>query len=138
MLRSRWSLVTAALAAPLASTAALEAAVMSYNTRYAGHADWSFAGLHHLFAEVLEEEEAEAFFATTLPGMVKLLVSSPTVLTAPLPLLKAGMSHSITLSQHQVATCHDLLLHHHTTTTGVRAASERLLLHLPPAERHPA
>ena len=114
MLRSRWSLVTAALAAPLASTAALEAAVMSYNTRYAGHADWSFAGLHHLFAEVLEEE-AEAFFATTLPGMVKLLVSSPTVLTAPLPLLKAGMSHSITLSQHQVATCHDLLLHHHTT-----------------------
>jgi poly(ADP-ribose) glycohydrolase len=104
VLRSRWELVVRALTgSPLTSSHQLERAVLSYNTRYEGRAEWSFAGLHHLFAEVLEPEETEAFFESTLPGMVNLLVSSPTILTRPLPLLQAGEAHSITLSQQQVA-----------------------------------
>ena len=75
---------------------------MSYNTRYKDKYDWSFDGLHHLFEEVLEPEEAEAFFGSTMPGMIELLTASPSILTSPLPLLKAGKTHSITLSQQQV------------------------------------
>ena len=75
---------------------------MSYNTRYKDKYDWSFDGLHHLFEEVLEPEEVEAFFGTTMPGMIKLLTASPSILTSPLPLLKVGKTHSITLSQQQV------------------------------------
>ena len=75
---------------------------MSYNTRYQDKYDWSFDGLHHLFEEVLEPEEVEAFFGTTMPGMIELLTASPSILTCPLTLLKVGMTHSNTLSQQQV------------------------------------
>jgi len=104
MLASRWQLVVSALTSdPITSSRELEQAIMSYNTRYKDKYDWSFDGLHHLFEEVLESEEVEAFFGTTLPGMVELLTASPSILTSPLPLLKAGKTHSITLSQQQVA-----------------------------------
>jgi len=104
MLASRWQLVVSALtSAPITSSRELEQAIMSYNTRYKDKYDWSFDGLHHLFEEVLEPEEVEAFFDTTMPGMVKLLTASPSLVTSPLPLLRAGRTHSITLSQQQVA-----------------------------------
>lgn len=99
----RWQLVVSALtSAPITSSRELEQAIMSYNTRYKDKYDWSFDGLHHLFEEVLEPEEVEAFFDTTMPGMVKLLTASPSLVTSPLPLLRAGRTHSITLSQQQV------------------------------------
>ena len=99
----RWQLVVSALtSAPITSSRELEQAIMSYNTRYKDKYDWSFDGLHHLFEEVLEPEETDAFFGTTMPGMIELLTASPSILTSPLPLLKAGKSHSITLSQQQV------------------------------------
>jgi len=104
VLASRWQLVVSALtSAPITSSRELEQAIMSYNTRYKDKYDWSFDGLHHLFEEVLEPEETDAFFGTTMPGMIELLTASPSILTSPLPLLKAGKSHSITLSQQQVA-----------------------------------
>ena len=100
---SRWQLVVSALTSdPITSSRELEQAIMSYNTRYKDKYDWSFDGLHHLFEEVLEPEEVEAFFDTTMPGMVKLLTASPSLVTSPLPLLRAGRTHSITLSQQQV------------------------------------
>ena len=103
ILSPRWQLVVSALtSAPITSSRELEQAIMSYNTRYKDKYDWSFDGLHHLFEEVLEPEEAEAFFGSTMPGMIELLTASPTILTSPLPLLKAGKTHSITLSQEQV------------------------------------
>ena len=102
-LRSRWQLVLQALQRPLRTSQDLELAILSYNSRYEGKHDWDFSGLHHLFTEVFEPDESEAFFASTLPGMVELVVSSPSVLTCPLPLLRAGTAHSTTLSQHQVS-----------------------------------
>ena len=108
----RWQLVVTALTSTtIASSRELEQAIMSYNTRYKDKYDWSFDGLHHLFEEVLEPEEVEAFFGTTMPGMVNLLLASPSILTSPLPLLKAGKTHSITLSQQQVLCrdCYNIL-----------------------------
>ena len=100
---SRWQLVVNALtSAPITSSRDLEQAIMLYNTRYKDKYDWSFDGLHHLFEEVLEPEETEAFFGKTMPGMVELLTASPSIITSPLPLLKSGKTHSITLSQQQV------------------------------------
>ena len=99
----RWQLVVSALtSAPITNSRELEQAIMSYNTRYQDKYDWSFDGLHHLFEEVLEPEEVEAFFGTTMPGMIELLTASPSILTCPLTLLKVGMTHSNTLSQQQV------------------------------------
>jgi len=104
ILASRWHLVISALTSnPIDSSRKLEQAILSYNTRYKDKYDWSFDGLHYLFEEVLEPEESEAFFGTTLPGMIELLRASPSILTAAIPLLKAGKTHSITLSQQQVA-----------------------------------
>ena len=101
--KSRWQLVVNALtSAPITSSRDLEQAIMLYNTRYKDKYDWSFDGLHHLFEEVLEPEETEAFFGKTMPGMVELLTASPSIITSPLPLLKSGKTHSITLSQQQV------------------------------------
>jgi len=104
VLRSRWELVIEALTKDkLSNSYDLEDAILTYNSRYRGKPDWAFSAMHTLFTEELEQEETEMFFNSTLPGMVDLLVSSPTVLTSPVPLLVAGSSHSITFSQHQVA-----------------------------------
>eukprot|EP00092_Neocalanus_flemingeri_P015854 GFUD01017159.1.p1 GENE.GFUD01017159.1~~GFUD01017159.1.p1 ORF type:complete len:729 (+),score=277.20 GFUD01017159.1:622-2808(+) len=104
MLRSRWELIIEALTKDkLSSSLDLEEAVLTYNSRYRGKPDWDFTALHSLFTEEFEPEETEMFFNSTLPSMVDLLISSPTILTSPLPLLSAGSSHSITLSQQQVS-----------------------------------
>ena len=104
VLRSRWQLIVQAVtASPIKSCHDLQEVILSYNVRYRGHADWSFSSLHKLFSDEFTEEESDNFFQCTLPKMVELLVRSPNILTCPLPLLTAGTSHSITLSQQQVA-----------------------------------
>jgi len=103
VLRSRWELIIESLTRQkMSSSFDLEEAILSYNTRYRGKPDWDFAALHTLFTEEFEPEETQAFFDHTLPGMVDILVSSPNILTCPLPLLCAGSAHSITISQYQV------------------------------------
>jgi len=104
VLRSRWELIIESLTKnKLSSSLDLEEAILSYNTRYRGKQDWDFSALHTLFTEEFEPEETRAFFDHTLPGMVNILVSSPNILTSPLPLLSAGSSHSITLSRYQIS-----------------------------------
>ena len=104
VLRSRWQLIIEALTtSPIKSSQDLEEAIISYNLRYRGSSDWSFSSLHKLFGEEFSEEESNNFFQSTLPKMVELLVSSPQILTSPLPLLTSGTSQSITMSQHQVS-----------------------------------
>jgi len=104
VLRSRWDLIIEALTKnKITNSLDLEDAILTYNTRYRGKPDWSFSALHTLFTDEFEPEETEHFFNSTLPGMVDLIVSSPALLTSPIPLLSSGYSHSITLSQHQVS-----------------------------------
>ena len=104
VLRSRWELILESLTkSSLESSQELEAAILRYNTRYSGHSDWSFAALHKLFSEEFSSQETEGFFQTILPRMIDLLVSSPDILTCPLPLLATGRTLSITLSQQQIS-----------------------------------
>jgi len=103
VLRSRWELIIESLTKDkISSSLDLEEAILTYNTRYRGKPDWDFSALHTLFTDEFEPEETEAFFDHTLPGMVDILISSPNILTSPLPLLSAGSAHSITISQQQV------------------------------------
>ena len=104
VLMSRWDLIIESLTKyRLTSSHELEAAVLRYNTRYSGHQDWSFSALHKLFSEEFSTEETENFFQKVLPKMVDLLISSPNMITCPLPLLTAGRTRSITLSQQQIS-----------------------------------
>jgi len=103
VLSSRWDLVVESLSnIRFSSTQDIEKAILSYNTRYRGKSDWDFSGLHYLLEETYGPEERMDFFQETLPSMVKTLISSPEILTSPIPLLSTNSSHSITLSQQQV------------------------------------
>ncbi|TKS89751.1 Poly(ADP-ribose) glycohydrolase [Collichthys lucidus] len=52
---------------------------------------------------VLEPDSAEHLFDSLLPDMVQLALRASELCTKPIPLLKSGMNHSITMSQEQVA-----------------------------------
>ena len=93
---TRWQQIVGATSTLITSSKQLEKVIQEYNKEH----NWSFDLLHQL--EQLEPEKMEAFFVRTLPGMVQLLHASPNILTSPLPLLQAGRTHSITLSQQQV------------------------------------
>uniref|UniRef100_A0A8D2ZLQ1 poly(ADP-ribose) glycohydrolase n=1 Tax=Scophthalmus maximus TaxID=52904 RepID=A0A8D2ZLQ1_SCOMX len=54
-------------------------------------------------SKVLEPDAAEHLFDSQLPDMVQLALRAPELCTKPIPLLKRGMDHSITMSQEQVA-----------------------------------
>ncbi|MPC63154.1 Poly(ADP-ribose) glycohydrolase [Portunus trituberculatus] len=98
----RWSVITEALSRKIKSVEDLERAVLEYNNRYISK--WKFRGLHLLLEQEFEEEERVSFFSKTLPVMVHLALSLPDLVTKPPPLLLQGTTHSITLSQMQIAS----------------------------------
>jgi len=57
-----------------------------------------------IMLQVLGEVQKEPFFRSLLPKMVKLALQLPDLITGPLPLLKKGRSHAVTLSQLQIAS----------------------------------
>uniref|UniRef100_A0A3Q4MRB4 poly(ADP-ribose) glycohydrolase n=1 Tax=Neolamprologus brichardi TaxID=32507 RepID=A0A3Q4MRB4_NEOBR len=57
-----------------------------------------------VLSKVLEPDAAEHLFESLLPDMVQLALRASELCTKPIPLLKAGMNHSITMSQEQVAS----------------------------------
>jgi poly(ADP-ribose) glycohydrolase len=54
--------------------------------------------------QVMNADEGYNFFMKVLPVMTKLCLDLPNLLTAPLPLLKRGLNHSISLTQKQIAS----------------------------------
>lgn len=101
-LESRWELVQNALLQPIGNSRQLEAAILSYNTKYA--TSWKFKSLHKLFEEDLEEEESAGFFEYTLPKVIQLALSLPELVPGAIPLLKQGNNKAISLTQQQVAS----------------------------------
>ncbi|KAK3930661.1 Poly(ADP-ribose) glycohydrolase [Frankliniella fusca] len=101
-LRLRWELVQEALLRPISNSRQLEAAILSYNSRY--NERWNFRALHILFEEVLDREESEYFFREVLPAMAVLALQLPELVTSPIPLLKKHKDQSISLSQVQIAS----------------------------------
>ncbi|CAF98668.1 unnamed protein product, partial [Tetraodon nigroviridis] len=86
----------------------LQEAILTYNTAHAKK--WDFTALNLLCTECLEDCEKQHFFEVVLPAMVELAVQAPFLCTMasilrifPIPLLKARMNHSLTLSQEQIA-----------------------------------
>uniref|UniRef100_A0A672J7S3 poly(ADP-ribose) glycohydrolase n=1 Tax=Salarias fasciatus TaxID=181472 RepID=A0A672J7S3_SALFA len=78
-----------------------ENAILKYNASHAKK--WDFTALHLYCVKVLEPDAAEHLFDSLLPDMVQLALRASELCTKPIPLLKRGMNHSITMSQEQVA-----------------------------------
>ncbi|KAA8581435.1 hypothetical protein FQN60_003016 [Etheostoma spectabile] len=78
-----------------------ENAILKYNASQAKK--WDFTALRLYCTKVLEPDAAEHLFDSLLPDMVQLALRASELCTKPIPLLKRGMNHSITMSQEQVA-----------------------------------
>lgn len=100
-LQSRWELIQTALQSGFKSCLDVRDAILRYNTAHAKK--WDFTALNLFCTEYLEPCEVQQLLQTILPDMVKLALSAPRLCTLPIPLLKSGMNHSLTLSQEQIA-----------------------------------
>ncbi|XP_056895215.1 poly(ADP-ribose) glycohydrolase [Takifugu flavidus] len=98
---SRWELVNDALNEDFTSLSDLQNAILKYNASNAKK--WDFSALRVYCTQVLEPDAAESLFDSLLPDMVQLALRASELCTKAMPLLKAGMTHSITMSQEQVA-----------------------------------
>ncbi|XP_075697874.1 poly(ADP-ribose) glycohydrolase isoform X2 [Rhinoderma darwinii] len=97
---SRWQLIKTSLSRT-GSPRDLKEAILSYNLFYARK--WDFTALNYFCTKVLNEDERNHLFKSILPDMVSLALMLPGVCTQPIPLLKKGKNHSITMSQEQIA-----------------------------------
>ncbi|KAM6951661.1 poly(ADP-ribose) glycohydrolase [Aplochiton taeniatus] len=100
-LQSRWELIRKTLKRKFTSSNDLKDAILKYNAAHAKR--WDFTALHLYCIKVLEPAAVEHLFASLLPDVVQLALRASELCTKPIPLLKEGMTHSITMSQEQVA-----------------------------------
>ncbi|KAM9837917.1 LOW QUALITY PROTEIN: poly(ADP-ribose) glycohydrolase [Aulostomus maculatus] len=99
--KSRWELIKEALTRKMNNPFELKNAILKYCASNARK--WDFTALHLYCTKVLEPDAAEHLFDSLLPDMVQLALRASELCTKPIPLLKGGMNHSITMSQEQVA-----------------------------------
>ncbi|XP_022599252.1 poly(ADP-ribose) glycohydrolase-like [Seriola dumerili] len=99
--KSRWELIKETLNKKFTSPLELKNAVLKYSASHAQK--WDFTALHLYCTKVLEPDAAEHLFGSLLPDMVQLALRASELCTKPIPLLKRGTNHSITVSQEQVA-----------------------------------
>ncbi|XP_077405960.1 poly(ADP-ribose) glycohydrolase isoform X2 [Vanacampus margaritifer] len=99
--KSRWELIKQTLTRRIRSTAELKTAILKYCASTAKK--WDFTALHLYCTKVLEPAAAEHLFGSLLPKLVQLALRASELCTKPIPLLKRGTSHSISMSQEQVA-----------------------------------
>ncbi|OQR76478.1 poly(ADP-ribose) glycohydrolase-like [Tropilaelaps mercedesae] len=95
----RWDVIQRALLGAIHSFNDLKEAILSYNGGYS----WGLEELEDAIEEMTFSDRS-AFFSTLLPGIINLALNLPTICTRPPPLLVKGHSHSVTLSQRQVAS----------------------------------
>lgn len=101
-IENRWELIEKSLLRPIRNSNELQAAILSYNTKYEGQ--WNFRALHQLLGNELDETETEAFFDDLLPRIIRLALRLPELIQAPIPLLKQGKRESLSLSQEQISS----------------------------------
>lgn len=99
--KSRWELIEESLSSEFSDPLELKNVILRYNASYAKK--WDFTALHLYCTKVLDPDSAEHLFDSVLPEMVQLALRAPELLTKPVPLLKRGMNHSLTLSQEQIS-----------------------------------
>uniref|UniRef100_W8AQL3 poly(ADP-ribose) glycohydrolase n=1 Tax=Ceratitis capitata TaxID=7213 RepID=W8AQL3_CERCA len=100
-IEARWEMIEKALLKPISNSKELQTAILSYNTKYENQ--WNFRSLHRLFEDDLDESESRVFFEDLLPRIIRLALRLPELVQAPIPLLKQGQCHSVTLSQQQIS-----------------------------------
>ncbi|XP_033644445.1 poly(ADP-ribose) glycohydrolase-like isoform X1 [Asterias rubens] len=100
--QSRWELIEQTLLCPITNSLELEEAILTYNARYC--TKWNFSGLHHFFTEAVDLNETQHFFSYLLPKIVKLALMLPKICTQAIPLLRQQQTHTITLTQLQLAS----------------------------------
>ena len=98
---NKWAVIQSSLQSPISSSWDLEEAILRYNKE--NGPKWRFAGLHGFFKHYTSAEERNEIFDTTIPGMARLALSLPTLVTSPIPLLRCDHARSLTLSQIQIA-----------------------------------
>ncbi|XP_068439889.1 poly(ADP-ribose) glycohydrolase-like isoform X2 [Clinocottus analis] len=99
--QSRWELIKDNLNITFSSPTELKDAILNYSASQAKK--WDFTALRLYCTKVLEPDAAEHLFGSLLPDMVQLALRASELCTKPIPLLKGGVNHSITMSQEQVA-----------------------------------
>ncbi|XP_077481464.1 poly(ADP-ribose) glycohydrolase isoform X1 [Stigmatopora argus] len=99
--KSRWDLIQQSLTKRICCTDELQKAILKYCASSAKK--WDFTALHLYCTKVLEPAAAEHLFGCLLPNLVQLALKAPELCTKPIALLKRGVSHSISMSQEQVA-----------------------------------
>lgn len=77
----------------------VEYAILKYNRKY--KTMWNFSVLHQLFDQI--EEEQQDHMKKLLQKMIKLALDAPNLLRKPIPILKAGQTFSVSLTQEQCA-----------------------------------
>ncbi|MED6232328.1 hypothetical protein ATANTOWER_027792 [Ataeniobius toweri] len=99
--KSRWDLIKETLSHKFTNVSEWKATVLKYSASHAKK--WDFTALDLYCNKVLEPDAEEHLFDCLLPDMVRLALRASELCTKPIPLLKRGMDHSITMSQEQVA-----------------------------------
>ncbi|XP_061788140.1 poly(ADP-ribose) glycohydrolase-like [Nerophis lumbriciformis] len=99
--KSRWDLIKQTLTKRISNISELKSAILKYCSSTAKK--WDFTALHLYCTKILEPDAAEHLFTSLLPDMVQLALRASELCTKPIPLLKRGASHSITMSQEQAA-----------------------------------
>ncbi|XP_028990607.2 poly(ADP-ribose) glycohydrolase [Betta splendens] len=99
--KSRWELIKEKLNRKFTTSVELKDAILKYSASQAKK--WDFTALHLYCTEVLKPDAAQHLFDSLLPDMVQLALRASELCTKPIPLLKRGVNHSITMSQEQVA-----------------------------------
>ncbi|KAI0212169.1 Poly(ADP-ribose) glycohydrolase [Lamellibrachia satsuma] len=99
--KSKWEVIHEALTKPIVDFIGLKEAILSYNEKNKDL--WEFGGLKFFLDEELDDGERTEFFDRVLPEMAKLALNLPQFCSQPIPLLKTGTAHSITMSQEQAA-----------------------------------
>ncbi|XP_037319461.2 poly(ADP-ribose) glycohydrolase isoform X2 [Pungitius pungitius] len=99
--KSRWELIKETLNKTFSNQPELKEAILKYSASQAKK--WDFTALRLYCTKVLEPDAAEHLFDSLLPDIVQLALRASELCTKPIPLLKGGVNHSITMSQEQVA-----------------------------------
>ncbi|XP_077506255.1 poly(ADP-ribose) glycohydrolase-like isoform X2 [Amblyomma americanum] len=99
VLRSRWELIETSLLGDIVDSHSLVNAIRQYNGR--ASVEWNFICLHKFLGQELDARESKSFFKVLLPKMIALALRLPVLITQPIPLLKSGQDHTLSMSQLQ-------------------------------------
>lgn len=98
---SRWEIIKKALRKErFKGIEEVEEAIKKYNKKY--EKQWSFCGLYKYFYSLSQKEKNDLLYRT-LPFMASLALQLPEVCPSPIPLLRQGQKHTLTMSQEQIA-----------------------------------